>query len=112
MAGKSRKSPRQQTRLPPQRPAAPERTGPPLRRLRGPLVRNIVRILRRSDNGSIRSETILADLRRAFSDADVHAQLDTAIDWGRYGKLYEYDADSDRILLSTHPDAVLTLSIC
>lgn len=72
-----------------------------------PLVRNIVRILRRSDNGAIRSETILADLRRAFSDADAHAQLDTAIDWGRYGELYEYDADSDRILLPTHPDAAM-----
>ena len=72
-----------------------------------PLVRSIVRILRRSDNGAIRSETVLADLRRAFSDADAHAQLDTAIDWGRYGELYEYDADSDRILLPTHPDAAM-----
>ncbi|MEV8042069.1 nitrate/sulfonate/bicarbonate ABC transporter ATP-binding protein [Arthrobacter sp. NPDC080082] len=72
-----------------------------------PLVRNIVRILRRSENGAIRSETILNDLRRHFSDADAQAQLDTAIDWGRYGELYEYDADSDRILLPTHPDAAM-----
>lgn len=42
---------------------------------------------RRSDSGAIRSETILADLRRAFSDADAQTQLDTAIDWGRYGEL-------------------------
>lgn len=72
-----------------------------------PLVRNIVKILRRSENGAIRSETILNDLRRHFSDVDAQAQLDTAIDWGRYGELYEYDADSDRILLPTHPDAAM-----
>ena len=72
-----------------------------------PLVRSIVRILRHSDTGAIRSETILTDLRRAYSDADAQAQLVTAIDWGRYGELYEYDADSDRILLPTHPDAAM-----
>jgi NitT/TauT family transport system ATP-binding protein len=72
-----------------------------------PLVRSIVRILRHSDSGAIRSETVLADLCRAYSDADAQTQLDTAIDWGRYGELYEYDADSDRILLPSHPDAAM-----
>ena len=38
---------------------------------------------------------------------EARRQLDTAIDWGRYGELYDYDADSDRILLPTHPDAAM-----
>jgi len=72
-----------------------------------PLVRTIVRQLRHSDDGVIRSETILAELRRGYSDDDAQQQLDTAIDWGRYAELYEYDADSDRLLLPTHPDAAM-----
>lgn len=74
---------------------------------RAPLVRYIASILRRSGKGAIRSETIFNYLRRHFSDADAQAQLDAAIDWGRYGELYEYEADFDRILLPTHPDAAM-----
>ncbi|WP_082369314.1 ABC transporter ATP-binding protein [Arthrobacter sp. ERGS1:01] len=72
-----------------------------------PLVRSIVRQLRHSDDGALRSETVLAELRRGYSDDDARAQLDTAIDWGRYAELYEYDADSERLLLPTHPDAAM-----
>ena len=36
-------------------------------------------------------------LRRHYSAEEARAQLDTAIDWGRYGELYEYDADTAEI---------------
>lgn len=68
-----------------------------------PLVRRIVRRLRHSDGGSIRAEVILADLRHAYSEQFARSQLDTAVDWGRYAELFEYDADSDRLVLPTHP---------
>ena len=36
-------------------------------------------------------------LRRGFSVDDARRQLDIAIDWGRYGELYDYDSVSDEI---------------
>lgn len=70
-----------------------------------PLVRRIVRDLRHSASGAIRTDDVLAELRAYFGIIDAQKQLDTAIDWGRYGELFEFDADTDRILLPTHPDA-------
>ena len=70
-----------------------------------PLVRRIVRELRHSDSGAIRADDVLAELKAFYGDDDAEQQLDTAIDWGRYGELFEFDADSDRLLLPTHPDA-------
>ncbi|MEY9952364.1 nitrate/sulfonate/bicarbonate ABC transporter ATP-binding protein [Leifsonia sp. EB34] len=70
-----------------------------------PLVRRIVRDLRHTTTGAIRADDVLAELRAHFGDEDAQQQLDTAIDWGRYGELFEYDADTGRLLLPTHPDA-------
>jgi hypothetical protein len=36
-------------------------------------------------------------LRHGFSADDARRQLDIAIDWGRYGELYDYDSLSDGI---------------
>jgi NitT/TauT family transport system ATP-binding protein len=38
-------------------------------------------------------------LEEHFSDAEVERQLDTALNWGRYGELFTYDSESDRLLL-------------
>ncbi|MEN2742142.1 nitrate/sulfonate/bicarbonate ABC transporter ATP-binding protein [Microbacterium sp. X-17] len=70
-----------------------------------PLVRRIVRDLRHTGTGAIGTDDILAELRAFYGTDDAQRQLDTAIDWGRYGELFEYDADSSRLLLPTHPDA-------
>lgn len=64
-----------------------------------PLVRRIVHELRTSGSGSIRTDDILGELRGFYSEDDAQHQLDTAIDWGRYGELFEFDADSDRLSL-------------
>lgn len=70
-----------------------------------PLVRRIVRDLRHTGTRAIGTDDILTELRAFYGTDDAQRQLDTAIDWGRYGELFEYDADSSRLLLPTHPDA-------
>jgi NitT/TauT family transport system ATP-binding protein len=47
--------------------------------------------------GSTRSSFFLDILRRGFSDEEARHQLDIAIDWGRYGELYEYDANTGQL---------------
>jgi NitT/TauT family transport system ATP-binding protein len=38
-------------------------------------------------------------LEEHFSGSDVERQIDTALDWGRYGDIFSYDSESDRLLL-------------
>ena len=66
-------------------------------RERAPLVRTITRALASSADGSLRAGFLLDVLRRGFSPDDAQRQLDTAIAWGRYGELFDFDADSGRI---------------
>jgi len=53
--------------------------------------------LARADDGALKQAFFLDLLHRHYSGAEAQAQLDTAIDWGRYGELYEYAADADEI---------------
>ena len=39
-------------------------------------------------------ETILARLSGVFSDVEAARQFDTAVDWGRYGELFDYDVEA------------------
>ncbi|MFI6865875.1 nitrate/sulfonate/bicarbonate ABC transporter ATP-binding protein [Nocardia sp. NPDC050406] len=66
-------------------------------RHRAPLVRTICSALAGSSDRSARADFVLDLLRRSFSPQDAQRQLDIAIDWGRYGELYDYDTDSGRI---------------
>jgi len=45
-------------------------------------------------------------LQEHFSDEEVQRQVDTALNWGRYGDIFTYDSESDRLLL--HQPANLT----
>ena len=38
-------------------------------------------------------------LEERFSDEDVRQQIDTALNWGRYGDIFTYDSETDRLLL-------------
>ena len=42
-------------------------------------------------------------LRRGFSADEARRQLDIAIEWGRYGELFEYDAESGQLALGSDP---------
>ena len=66
-------------------------------RYRAPFVRTICKALAGSADGNLRAGFFLDLLRRGFSTADARRQLDIAIDWGRYGELYDYDSVSDEI---------------
>ncbi|MFI9271708.1 nitrate/sulfonate/bicarbonate ABC transporter ATP-binding protein [Kitasatospora sp. NPDC052896] len=66
---------------------------------RAPLVRAIVQALSSTDDQRLREGFFLDVLRRGFDAVEARRQLDTAIDWGRYAELFDYDAD----------DGVLTL---
>jgi NitT/TauT family transport system ATP-binding protein len=72
-------------------------------RTRAPLVRAIVRALETTKDGSLNERFFLDLLGRGFSEAEAKTQLDVAIDWGRYGELFDFDADSGE-LKRTVPD--------
>jgi NitT/TauT family transport system ATP-binding protein len=58
---------------------------------RAPLVRSIDRGLRRSVDGGLGEGFFLDVLASHFGAEQARAQLDIAIDWGRYAELFEYD---------------------
>ncbi|BDR52857.1 ABC transporter permease [Bombiscardovia nodaiensis] len=64
-----------------------------------PLVRVIDRALKNSDSKTLHGSLILDLLRAHHSDKEAVQQFETAIGWGRYGELFDYDADDDRLTL-------------
>jgi NitT/TauT family transport system ATP-binding protein len=66
---------------------------------RAPLVRAIVQALSATGRHTLREGFFLDLLRRGFSDEEARRQLDTAIDWGRYAELYDYDSDDGELVL-------------
>ena len=34
-----------------------------------------------------------------FSEEETQRQIDTALNWGRYGEIFSYDAESDKLFL-------------
>jgi NitT/TauT family transport system ATP-binding protein len=69
-----------------------------------PLVRAIVQALAATEDHNLRTGFFLDVLRRGFSAGEARSQLDTAIDWGRYAELYDYDIDDEELTLE--PGAV------
>jgi len=68
---------------------------------RAPLVKAILRALRATTDGTLREGFFLDLLRRGFSADEARHQLDIAIDWGRYGELFEYDAETGELALGS-----------
>ena len=69
---------------------------------RAPLVRAIGKALASTNDHTLSDRFFLDLLGRAFTEEEARRQLDTAIDWGRYGELFEYDADTGQ-LRREHP---------
>ena len=38
-------------------------------------------------------------VEKHFPENEIQAQLDTILYWGRYGEIFSYDAESDRLQL-------------
>mgnify|MGYP002777001325 CR=1 FL=1 len=65
-----------------------------------PLINSIVSTLKEKRNRSMRSDFFKDLLDEHFPNAESDRQLATAIDWGRYAELFEYDASEDRLYLT------------
>jgi NitT/TauT family transport system ATP-binding protein len=71
---------------------------------RAPLIKAILRALKATADGSLREGFFLDLLRRGFSADEARRQLEIAIDWGRYGELFEYDAEDGELILKPGDD--------
>jgi NitT/TauT family transport system ATP-binding protein len=71
---------------------------------RAPLVRSISNALAASIDGRLSEAFFFDTLRRGFSEEEARRQLDIAIDWGRYGELFEYDANTGELALEHSPE--------
>jgi NitT/TauT family transport system ATP-binding protein len=68
-------------------------------RARGvPLLGLIVGRLAESENGQVPREEIRHAMHGRFSRKRAERQIDTAIDWGRYAELFDYDADAQHFV--------------
>jgi len=64
-----------------------------------PMIVSMMRTLQEKQNGSMRSDFFLDLLDEHFPPEEAARQFATAVDWGRYGELFEYDASDDRLYL-------------
>jgi NitT/TauT family transport system ATP-binding protein len=65
-----------------------------------PLIRQIVRSLESKSDHSMPDEFFRDMLEEHFSEDETNRQLETAINWGRYGELFDHDAASGRFYIS------------
>jgi NitT/TauT family transport system ATP-binding protein len=78
---------------------APERKERLGRHLLGvALIRRIREAL--EERSPIGKREFLDTLEEHFSHAEAERQLQTALDWGRYGELFDFDPDSEEFLLA------------
>jgi NitT/TauT family transport system ATP-binding protein len=73
-----------------------------LARERAPLIRAICNSLATTDDGTLGEGFFLDLLRRGFSEDEARTQLNIAIDWGRYGELFDFDVNTGQISLERH----------
>jgi NitT/TauT family transport system ATP-binding protein len=59
-----------------------------------------------TSDGTLREGFFLDLLRRGFTDDEARRQLNVAIDWGRYGELFEFDAESGELVLGSDPATI------
>src|SRR5690349_20527805 len=72
---------------------------------RAPLVRTITTALTTSLDGRLGEGYFLDTLRRGFGEEEARHQLDIAIYWGRYGEIYDYDANTRELTLDQVPES-------
>ena len=65
-----------------------------------PLVATMYHTVRQKEDGAMRDSFFLDLLDDYYPDAEAERQFATAVDWGRYAELFEYDADDGRLRLA------------
>ena len=64
------------------------------------LLKQIESILKKKSDHSINDEFFHDILDEHFSEDEVQRQFDTAMNWGRYAEIFDYDRDAGRIVLA------------
>jgi NitT/TauT family transport system ATP-binding protein len=62
-----------------------------------PLLQQMASALQAKADGTMPGEFFHDLLDEHFSDDEARRQLDTAIQWGRYAELFDYDSVTDRL---------------
>ena len=70
------------------------------------LLRQITRALHNKSDHTVPEEFFLDMLDEQFSEEETQRQLDTAINWGRYAELFDFDASRRRFVLPESEDAM------
>jgi len=66
---------------------------------RAPLVRTICKSLESTDDGTLSEDFFLDLLRGGFTEENARRQLGLAINWGRFGELYTFNARTGKLKL-------------
>jgi NitT/TauT family transport system ATP-binding protein len=64
------------------------------------VLQQIENILKAKTDHSIPREFFHDSLDEHFSDDEVDRQLDTAMNWGRYAEIFDYDRETERLILA------------
>ena len=62
-----------------------------------PLLQQINQGLSNKSDGAMPLEFFHDILDEHFSEDETHRQLETALNWGRYGEIFTYDSETDRL---------------
>jgi NitT/TauT family transport system ATP-binding protein len=65
------------------------------------ILKQIDSILKKKSDHSINDEFFRDVLDEHFSEDEVQRQFDTAVNWGRYGEIFDYDRESGRLVQSS-----------
>jgi NitT/TauT family transport system ATP-binding protein len=65
-----------------------------------PLLAEIRQALDKAEGSRVPREVFLASLRDHFSAREAKRQLQTALDWARYGEVFDFDPDSEEFFLA------------
>lgn len=81
---------------------APERKERLRRRLfELPILRRIREALQEAEGGRVRKQAFLERLEEHFSPTEAERQLGTALDWARYGEIFDHDPDTEEFVLAS-----------
>jgi NitT/TauT family transport system ATP-binding protein len=71
------------------------------RRLQGlPLIAEIRKALDGAEGNRVSRKVFVRRLRDHFSPPEARRQLQTALDWARYGEVFDFDPDSEEFVLA------------
>jgi NitT/TauT family transport system ATP-binding protein len=64
-----------------------------------PILAAITQTLKEKENRMMRADFFLDLLDEYYPEAEARQQFNTAVEWGRYAELFEYDASEERLTL-------------